>query len=131
MATDTGVINRTYLSSVSFLDQREILKNVLDVAENESFLDVLDYMGRAVPSATIAYDNFVNNSLYAKATLDNDPSGASAGGSMTVSIGASDVYPAVGEIMMLKSGKQAIVTALDASIASNGTFTVKAIDTIA
>ena len=56
MATDTGVINRTYLSSVSFLDQREILKNVLDVAENESFLDVLDYMGRAVPSATIAYD---------------------------------------------------------------------------
>ena len=130
MATDTGAINRTYLSSVSFLDQREILKNVLDVAESESFLDVLDYMGRAVPTATIAYDNFVNNSLYAKATLDNDPSGAAAGGSMTVSIGASDVYPAVGEIMMLKSGKQAIVTALDASIASNGTFTVKAIDTI-
>ena len=55
MATDTGAINRTYLSSISFLDQREILKNVLDVAESESFLDVLDYMGRAVPSATIAY----------------------------------------------------------------------------
>ena len=29
---------------------------------------------------------------------------------MNVSIGASDVVPAVGEIMMLKNGKQAIVT---------------------
>jgi hypothetical protein len=79
MATSAGAINRTYLSSVSFLDQREILKNVLDVAESESFLDVLDVMGRAVPTATIAYDNFVNNSLYAKATLGNAPVAIAAG----------------------------------------------------
>ena len=129
MATSTGTIDRTYLSSISFLDQREILKNVLDVAESESFLDVLDYMGRAVPSATIAYDNFVNNSLYAKATLDNDPAGAAAGETMNVSIGASDVVPAVGEIMMLKNGKQAIVT--QQVTPADNTFEVKAIDTIA
>ena len=129
MATSTGTIDRTYLSSISFLDQREILKNVLDVAESESFLDVLDYMGRAVPSATIAYDNFVNNSLYAKATLDNDPAGAAAGETMNVSIGASDVVPAVGEIMMLKNGKQAIVT--QQVTPADNTFQVRAIDTIA
>ena len=129
MATSTGTIDRPYLSSLSFLDQREILKNVLDVAESESFLDVLDYMGRAVPSATIAYDNFVNNSLYAKATLDNDPAGAAAGETMNVSIGASDVVPAVGEIMMLKNGKQAIVT--QQVTPADNTFQVRAIDTIA
>ena len=130
MATDVGQIDRTYLSSVSFLDQREILKNVLDIQDGESFLDVMDVMGKAVPTATIAYDHFVNNSLYASATVDNDPAGGSAGGTFEVSVGANDVYPAIGDIMLLKSGEQAIVTAHDGSIASNGTFTVRAIDAI-
>ena len=110
MATSAGAINRTYLSSVSFLDQREILKNVLDVAESESFLDVLDVMGRAVPTATIAYDNFVNNSLYAKATLGNAPVAIAAGAEGNVTLAASQVAPVVGEIVMFASGKQGIVT---------------------
>lgn len=126
MATSAGAINRTYLSSVSFLDQREILKNVLDVAESESFLDVLDVMGRAVPTATIAYDNFVNNSLYAKATQGNAPVSISAGSTGTVTLAASQVQPVIGEIVMFASGNQGIVTANPSAT----TVTVRAIDAI-
>jgi len=58
MATNAGAINRSYLSSVSFLDQRDILKQVLDVEDNESFLDLMDVMGRANPSSQIEYNHF-------------------------------------------------------------------------
>lgn len=126
MATSAGAINRTYLSSVNFLDQREILKNVLDVAESESFLDVLDVMGRAVPTATIEYHNHVNNSLYAKATQGNAPVDIAAAAEGTITLAASQVQPVIGEIVMFASGNQGIVTANPTAT----TVTVRAIDAI-
>lgn len=126
MATSAGQINRSYLSSVSFLDQRDILKQVLDIADSESFLDLMDSIGRAKPTATISYDHFVNNALYAKGTVANDPAGAAADATMTVTLGGSDVKPLVGELMMTKDQKVAIVTAV-----SSNDVTVRAIDTIA
>lgn len=128
MATNAGAINRSYLSSVSFLDQRDILKQVLDVEDNESFLDLMDVMGRANPSSQIEYNHFVNSDLYAKGTVDNDPAGASAGSTMTVSLSAGSVTPLVGELMMTKDQKVAIVTAIGSS---GNDITVRAVDTIA
>lgn len=129
MAQDAARIDRSYLSSVSFLDQRDILKQVLDVEDSESFLDLMDIMGRNKPTATVQYDHFVNTALYAKGTVDNDPAGAAAGSTFSISIGAAEALPLVGEIMMTKAQKTAIVTEI--TDAAAGTFTVRAIDTIA
>jgi len=126
MATSAGSIDRAYLSSVDFLDQRDILKQVLDVEDNESFLDLMDAMGRAVPTANPQYDHFVNDNLYEVGTVANDPAGAAVDATMTVTLGASDVKPLVGELMMTKDQKIAIVTA----VAGND-VTVRAIDLIA
>jgi len=43
MAGVLGNINKSYVSSINFLDQREILNKVLDVTNEEiSFLDIME-----------------------------------------------------------------------------------------
>lgn len=55
MATTPGNIDSTFLSTVSFtntLEQREILKSILDIYDEEAtVLDIMDMTGAAVPSA--------------------------------------------------------------------------------
>ena len=53
------------MSSVSFLDQREILNKLLDVTNEEySFLDVMELMGRSVQTSVPEYHTFINAELY-------------------------------------------------------------------
>lgn len=126
MAAAAGAINRSYLSSITFLDQRDILNQLIEVEDNASFLDLMDQMGRAVPTASVQYDHFVNEELYASGTVANDPLGAAVDATMVVTLGASDIKPIVGELMMTKDQKVAIVTAV-----SGDDVTVRAIDLIA
>jgi hypothetical protein len=123
MATTAGSIDRTYLSSVSFLDQREILNQVLDIKDEEStLLDFMDMLGMTKPTASEAYDSFTNDFLYKQATLTNDPD--LSGGAGTVSVGAGDVKPVVGELILTKDGLTGLVTAV-----SGNDITVDPIDT--
>ena len=126
---EAGIINRSYLSSTTFLDQREILKQVLDVEDNESFLDLMDVMGRSTPTSQVTYRHFVNSDLYASAEVQNDPAGGNAGDVFSVDLVQSAIQPIVGEIMMTKDGKRALVTAITND--ANNTINVKALETIA
>jgi hypothetical protein len=65
MAISTGLLDKKYVSSISFLDQREILNKVLDITNEESsFLDVMELSGRSTPTAVPSYHHFVNEELY-------------------------------------------------------------------
>lgn len=69
MAGSIGQIQKSYVSSVSFLDKREILNKILDITNEESsFLDVMEYSGRSVVTTMPQYHNFVNDELYVVAT---------------------------------------------------------------
>ena len=62
-----GAINKNYISSINFLDQREILSEILDVTnEAESFVDVLDLMGAAEITSMPEYHHFINAEMYTK-----------------------------------------------------------------
>ena len=130
---EAGIINRSYLSSTTFLDQREILKQVLDVEDNESFLDLMDVMGRSTPTSQVTYRHFVNSDLYASAEVQNDPmngtDGAAIGAEFSIDLVQSAIQPIVGEIMMTKDGKRALVTAITND--ANNVFTVKALEAFA
>lgn len=123
MATTIGSVDRTYLSSVSFLDQREILNQALDIKDEEStLLDFMDMLGLNKPTATPAYQSFHNDFLYKQATLTNDPD--LSGGTATLSVGGGDVKPVVGELILTASGKTAYVSAV-----SGNDISAKSIDT--
>lgn len=68
MAT-IGTYNKQYISSINFMDRRDILEQVLDVTrEAESFVDIMEMMGRSKPTDATTYHHFINKELYTTVT---------------------------------------------------------------
>jgi hypothetical protein len=123
MAT-IGGLNKSYVSSINFLDQREILNKVLDITNEESsFLDIMELTGRSNPTAVPNYHHFVNEELYVLATVASG--GTTAATSLTLTIDAT-AYASTnqGELVLLPSGKVAYVV----SKGSSNTIVVKSVD---
>lgn len=123
MAT-IGGINKSYVSSINFLDQREILNKVLDITNEESsFLDIMELTGRSSVTSVPQYHHFVNEELYVTGTVASG--GATAAVSLTLTIDAT-AYAAVnaGELVLLPSGKVGYVV----SKGSSNTIVVKSVD---
>lgn len=81
--------DKSFISSIHFLDKREILSQVLDVQnEAPSFLDVMEGMRRSVPTSSAVFHNYVNAPVYEQVTL----TGSAAGNNLThSSLRAGDV----------------------------------------
>ena len=132
MAIGAGNIDRTFLSTVSFtntLEQREILKDVLDIYDEEaSMLDVLDWTGKAKATAQTEYFTVQNNFLYATATVKTPGTSAgSAGASVDITcVGATSVKPVVGELILFSNGVVGYVSAISA--ATDFVITVKPVN---
>lgn len=123
MAT-IGGINKQYVSSVSFLDQREILNKVLDITNEESsFLDIMELTGRSSVTAQPNYHHFVNEELYVLATVTSG--GATPATSLTLTIDATAYASTnVGELVLFPSGKVGYVV----SKGSSNTIVVKSVE---
>jgi hypothetical protein len=119
MPGSIGAINKQYVSSTAFLDQREILNKVLDITNEEaSFLDVIELTGRSKPTSVPEYHHFVNEELYVLGTV------SAITGSGTTAITAdlntatsASAYPFinVGELVLFPDGKVGYVTGKSAS----------------
>jgi hypothetical protein len=131
MAGEIGLYDKKYVSSVNFLDQREILNKVLDITNEESsFLDVMELTGRATPTSVPTYHHFVNEELYVVGTASAVTGSGTT--SLTATIDATAfAYVNVGELVLFpdtkvgyvasKSGSNIVVKSVDAS---NLTLTV-------
>ena len=115
-----NAVSKQFISSVSFLDQREILNKLLDVTNEEySFLDVMEMMGQSVQTAVPEYHNFINQELYGNpVTLASTASVNSAFVDVTEftvkttgGAGTADAQQEVraGDLVMLATGKVAYV----------------------
>ena len=122
MAIFGGVnpVSKQYVSSVSFLDQREILNKLLNVTNEEySFLDVMELMGRSVQTSVPEYHTFINAELYGGAVTT-----ASTGlGTVTtakrvfkleLTADAGDAVR-VGDLLMFPNGNVGYVKAKDSA----------------
>ncbi len=112
--------NSNYISSLSFLQHsfvqgREILSSVLDVQnEEDSFLDVMQSLGKMKPTSQPVYHAFVNEALYKDNSIVISEAGSGTGkqsGISTSSIGNARV----GDLMMGASGNVYLITAISAS----------------
>lgn len=104
-----GGLNKSYVSSIEFLDQREILNKVLDITNEElSFIDVMELTGRSKVTSVPEYHHFVNEELYVLATVTAvTGSGTTA---VTATIDATAyAYVNVGELVLFTNGKVGLV----------------------
>lgn len=126
-----GNLNKQYVSSINFLDQREILNKVLDITNEEaSFLDVMELTGRSVITSVPEYHHFVNEELYVLAT----PSAVTGSGvtgtpaQITVAIdSAAFAYVNAGELALFPNGGVGFVV----SKGAGNTVVIRSVDSAA
>ncbi len=106
-------VSAEYISSLSFLNHsfvqgREILSSVLDIQnEEESFLDVMQALGKMKPTSQPVYHAFVNEALYSNNVITIGSTGGSGTGTQSgidiaASTGAGNARP--GDLAMGASG---------------------------
>lgn len=126
-----GRIDKAYVSSINFLDQREILNKVLDIHDEESnILDILELTGRSVVTSVPSYTLFVNESLYKSVIAGSVASAVGASVDVTIASAShtssgKQSFPRIGEICMTDSGAYGYITAKDTSTDSAHVITVK------
>lgn len=75
MAFSQGTLNKQFVSAISFLDQREINPNLIDQARDKEFVDIMKLIGRYKVTKVPIYNDFVNNDIFATATISSVTSG--------------------------------------------------------
>lgn len=126
-------LNKNYVSSVAFLDQREILNKILDVTNEESsFLDIMELTGRSQVTNVPVYHHFVNQELYVLGAT----TGATSGTTQTLTLATTSptygdgttanayTYAQAGDLVLLGSGAVAYVTSKPAA----NQIAIKALD---
>ena len=119
-----GNINKQYVSSINFLDQREILNKVLDITNEESsFLDIMELTNRSKVTSVPEYNHFVNEELYVLGTVSTVLTSGTP--QVTATIDA-DAYAFVnqGELVLFPNGKVGYVVSKGAS----STIVIKSVD---
>jgi len=120
MADLTGRVDKTYVSSISFLDQREIMDQVFDqTSEDATILDILEMTGRESITAQPTFHSFTNQYLFRKgniATVDGTIDGQSADEDIKITLTNDYEMPVVGEVALFENGEYAWVESVtDAS----------------
>lgn len=102
-------LTKQYVSSLTFVDNRELLRQVMNITnEDMSFVDVMEMMGLMVPTTQPTYSCFINSELYATDTIVSatDASGGSGQGHVTVVITSASgtSFPIAGDLIQFPSG---------------------------
>ena len=110
MAYEFNGANKKYVSSIEFLDQREILNKVLDIANEEmSFLDIMELTNRSTPTGLPQYHHFINEEQYILATVTAVTGNGTS--TVTAQISASDWAKVnEGELVLFPAGEVGYIT---------------------
>lgn len=104
----------TYVSTLDVdLKQREILKNLLDIWDDEqTIVDIMEATGRYQVSKSKDFHFYVNQRLHSAGELGADEIAPAAGAATDVVLTAGSVKPRVNDIMMTAGGYRSFVRAV-------------------
>ena len=114
MAVTQGVMVKSYVSAIDFLDQRDIDPNIYDQSRDRAFTDIMKIVNRYKPATMYYYHNFVNNDVYEVGTISAVTSTGLA--QIQFTINTASTFPRVGDLIMTSNannvGKQGRVQAV-------------------
>jgi hypothetical protein len=103
-----GNVSKSYISSINFLDQREILRQVLNITREEtSFIDLMEMFGAMTPTGQPEYHLFVNEEQFIAGTVSVV---TGTGPQVTITVDATfaaSVQP--GKVIMLAGGVNCLI----------------------
>lgn len=111
MAVSQGVVTKSYVSAIDFLDQRDIDPNIYDQARDRAFTDIMKIVNRTKPATMFNYHNFVNADVYEVGTISAVTSTGLA--QIVFTINTAATFPRIGDLIKTSNpnnvGKQARV----------------------
>lgn len=103
----------TYVSSIAFMQQREILNKVLDLYdEMDTIVDIMELTGRYVQTSQEDFRYHVNTRLHKAAVINGSEAEPAAGASSTITLTAGSVKPRVNDIMLTAGRYRSFVSAV-------------------
>lgn len=131
MAVSQGTLNKAYVSAIAFLDQRDINPNLLDVARDSYFTDIMKVVNRYKEAKVPIYNHFVNNDVFATATISSVSSGYGTSRMTVVLTAATGGYARVGDLVRISNtnstGRQARIMTVT-SVSSVDTIVLQSVD---
>lgn len=128
MTVSQGTMNKSFVSAIDFLDQRDIDPNIYDQSRDRDFVDIMKMVNRTKPATMFFYNNFVNNDVYEVGTVSAVTSTGLAQIQFTINSAAT--FPRVGDLIMTSNvnniGKQARVQAVTFG-SGTATLTVRSV----
>lgn len=119
-----GILNRAFVSPLAFIDQREILKDVLDIFdEMNQVVDIMEAMGKYVVTSQEEYNLHVNTRLSQTAEVAGAEAAPSAGATTDIVVTAGSVKPRLNDILLSPARNRMYVTAV-----VGNTITVKPVN---
>jgi hypothetical protein len=133
MAVSQGVVVKSFVSAIDFLDQRDIDPNIYDQSRDRAFTDIMKIVNRTKPAKMFFYNNFVNNDVYEVAAVASGSSASAGGtGSIVITNASNYQFPRVGDLIKTSNaqnaGKQALITTVDTTTPNQVTLTIKPVD---
>jgi len=131
MALSYNTINKSFVSSINFMDKREILGKILDVRNEEScFMDVMEMFGNMKPTKAVTFHYHVNDELYALGQVNGAITSSTATNASPLAVVLdSNSMVRVGDVVLLPGTTATVRTAIVKSVNSNGTgITIAAVD---
>lgn len=131
MAVTQGTLNKAYVSAIAFLDQREINPNLIDVARDSYFTDIMKVVNRYKVTKVPTYHHFVNNDVFATATISSVSSGYGTSIMTVVLTAATGGYARQNDLVRISntnsSGRQAIIKTVT-SVSGVDTVALQSVD---
>lgn len=126
MAGSTGTSTKRYVSAINLLDKREIAKGVFDIWNEADFLDVMEQLGRTLPTVVPEYNLYTKDPLFVLGVVNGAPVGSgTASATITLSAGTSG-YVTVNTLVKFPDGKVGRVSSITST--APDVIVVKAID---
>lgn len=128
MAVTQGVVIKSFVSAIDFLDQRDIDPNIYDQSRDRAFTDIMKIVNRYKPADMFFYSNFVNQDVYEVGEISSVTSTGLA--QIQFVINVADTFPRVGDLIKTSNsnnvGKQARVQAVTFG-SGTATLTVRSV----
>lgn len=120
MALLTGRVDKAYISSISLMDERELLHQVLDTTgEDATIMDIFETAGRMVQTDQTDYTLKTNDYIFRSgliSAIDGTNNGEDAGATnetAVITLTADEELPIVGDHAMFTNKRQGRVTAVN------------------
>jgi len=128
MPVTQGAVNKSYVSAIDFLDQRDIDPAIYDQSRDRALLDFFKVVNRTKPATMFNYHNFVNNDVYEVGTISAVTSTGLA--QIQFTINTASTFPRVGDLIKTSNsnniGKQGRVQAVTFG-SGTATLTVRSV----